>query len=63
MISKNKASALLKSINNDITNDNDKDPYKILTSRLLQANTKIPTNHTLTIQLDIKEPELYNREM
>ena len=41
----------------------DDDLYRILTSRLIQANAQSKGDYVLATQLDVEEPESYNRAM
>lgn len=56
------ADALLTSLNDEVEEE-EEDPYKILSLRLLQANAGNPSQFVLTTQLDVEEPESYNRVM
>lgn len=58
---KDQINAFLTNIDNDITNINKEDPYKVLISRSLKINTYTQINYILTTQLDIKKLESYNK--
>ena len=62
--SEEKANAFLTNIEcEDDDHNSDEDPYRILASRLIQANARSKKDYVLAIQLDVKEPESYNRAM
>lgn len=43
--------------------NSDEDPYRILASRLIQTNAQSKENYVFVTQLDVEEPESYNRAM
>ena len=62
--SEEKANAFLTNIEcEEDGHDADDDPYTILTSRLIQANAQSKGDYVLATQLDVEEPESYNRAM
>ena len=62
--SEEKANAFLTNIEcEDDDHNSDEDPYRILASRLIQANDRGRENYVFATQLDVEEPESYNRAM
>lgn len=61
--SEDQANAFLTNIDDSVVDADKEDPYNVLTSKLLKANTTSPADYALATQLDVEEPESYNRAM
>lgn len=61
--SEDKANTFLTNIENDAPDDDDGGPYKILASKLFQANAQTRADYAIATQLDAEEPESYNKAM
>ncbi len=62
--SEERANAFLTNIEcEDDDHNSDEDPYRILASRLIQANARSKEDYVLATQLDVEESESYNRVM